>query len=77
MNLKKLAPVAAVALAFSATSLVATPAFAWGSGGGSYCGCQDGKGHPGKSGHKKAKGNNGFGNGGHDGSPNGKQDKTR
>lgn len=26
---------------------------------------------------KPAKGNNGFGNGGHDGSPNGKQDKTR
>jgi hypothetical protein len=25
----------------------------------------------------KAKGNNGYGNGGHDGSPNGKQDRTR
>jgi hypothetical protein len=32
--------------------------------------CDDKKG-------KKGKGNNGYGNGGHDGSPNGKQDKTR
>jgi len=43
-----------------------------GAGGSSYyCGCYC---PPSKS---KSKGNNGYGNGGHDGSPNGKQDRTR
>lgn len=41
------------------------------SGAGYDCGCYcDPK-------KKKQKGNNGFGNGGDDGSPNGKQDDTR
>ena len=40
------------------------------SGGGGYsCSCCYSS--------KKKKGNNGYGNGGHDGSPNGKQDHTR
>jgi hypothetical protein len=46
-------------------------------GGGSYsCGCYC---PPPPSSHKKRKGNNGYGNGGHDGVPgnSGKQDQTR
>ncbi len=45
------------------------------TGGTGYsCGCYCPP--PSKDKHKR-KGNNGYGNGGNDGSPNGKQDKTR
>ena len=48
--------------------------FVSGAGGSCYNPCYD-PCAPSK--HKKSKGNNGYGNGGHDGSPNGKQDYSR
>jgi hypothetical protein len=50
------------------------------SGGAGSCPCETKDDHGKKRGHEKMrKGNNGFGNGGHDGVPgkSGKQDKTR
>jgi hypothetical protein len=47
-----------------------------GAGGSYSCGCYcPSPSKPSKP--SKHKGNNGYGNGGHDSSPNGKQDKTR
>lgn len=49
------------------------------SGAGGYGRCCDYGGDDDDCGGRprRRKGNNGFGNGGHDGSPNGKQDETR